>query len=198
MNALNPIRTRTEPERLKFTLTDVDAMVRAGLMPENARVELIDGDLIHMASEGGFHANHKVELVRWFVRNLPDAFRVGPDMTLRLSQSDAPEPDLYIFPTSRREEEVRGPDLALVIELSDTTLSYDLRRKALLYASFDVQEYWVVEISRRQVHVHTRPGVSGYETVSVRGYDDQLTPDALPGLVLRLSELDRLRSGPPA
>ena len=165
MNALSPIRTRTEPARLKFTLADVDAMVRAGLMPENARVELIGGDLIHMASEGGFHANHKVELTRWFVRNAPDAFRVGPDMTLRLSDFDAPEPDLYIFPASLQEEEVRGPDLALVIELSDTTLSYDLRRKALLYASFDVREYWVVEIARRRVYVHTRPGVAGYEEV---------------------------------
>lgn len=192
MNALSPIRTRTEPARLKFTLADVDAMVRAGLMPENARVELIDGDLIQMASEGGPHIRYKVELNRWLVRALPEAYRLAPDATLRLAEDNAPEPDLYVYPASLDEEDVRGPDTLLVIELSDTTQSYDLRRKAVLYARFGVREYWVVDLARRVVHVHTAPSVGGYDTIAIMGYEDTLRPAALPELGLRLADLERL------
>ncbi len=198
MNALSPIRTRTEPERLKFTLADVDALVRAGVLAENARVELIDGELIQMASEGGPHVRHKVELTRWFVRRLPDSYRLAPDATLRLAEDNAPEPDLYIFPAILREEDVRGPDALLVIEIADTTQKYDLRRKATLYARFDVPEYWVVDVPRQCVHVHRDPDLAGYTSLIIAGYDDVLEPSKIPGLALRLADLERLNLQPPA
>ena len=194
MNALSPTRTRTEPERMKFTLADVDALVRAGVMAENARVELIDGDLILMASEGGPHVRYKVELNRWLTRALPEAYRLAPDATLRLAANNAPEPDLYVYPADLREEDVRGADTLLVIEIADTTQAYDLRRKAELYARFDVPEYWVVDVPRRTIHVHMEPGISGYVRIEILGYEDVLTPKALPFLSLRLADLERLNS----
>lgn len=191
MTAFTP--ARTEPRRLRFALADVDMMVARGLMAENARVELIDGDLIEMASEGGAHLDYKIALNRWFVRALPDAYVLAPYATLRLSDHDAPEPDLYIFPAALRGGEARGADVLLVVELSDTTLAYDLRLKAALYAKWGVREYWVIDIVGRRIHVHRRPGLAGYGEVAVFGYADAVTPEALPELMLRLDDLERIR-----
>ena len=193
MNALSPVRTRTTPQRLRFSQADVDLMVRQGLLAENARVELIDGDLIEMASECGVHTDHKGARTQGCVRHRPPEFALAPDATLRLGDHDAPEPDLYVFPDAMRGGEASGPDVALVIEISDTTQSFDLRRKAQLYARFEVREYWVLDAPARRVHVHTAPGVAGYEDVVVLGYADVLSPTAIPGLHLRLDDLERLR-----
>ncbi len=172
--------------------------MRVGLIPPDARVELIDGDLIQMASEGGPHVDHKIGLNQWFVRNLPADYELAPDATLRLAEDNAPEPDLYVLPASMPAATARGADIVLAVELSDTTQSYDLRRKAELYARFEVREYWVFDIPRRLVHVHTRPGVGGYGDVVVKTYEDQLTPEALPGLRLKPADLPRLNLQPPA
>ena len=191
MNAFTS--TRSEPRRVRFSLGDVDLMVARGLLAENARVELIDGDLIQMPSEGGPHIDYKIALTRWFVLALPDAFVLAPAATLRLSDYDAPEPDLYIFPAALRGGEARGPDVALVVEISDTTKSYDLRLKAALYAKGGVAEYWVVDIASRCVHVHTQLALTGYGEVRVVDHADPLAPQALPGLALRIDDLERLR-----
>ena len=198
MNALSPIKTRTEPTRMKFTLADVDAMVRAGIMPENARVELIDGDLIQMASEDGPHIRYKSEIVRWLNRHLPDDVRVAPDATLRLSDEDAPEPDAYVYPAVMNEEDVRGRDTSLVIEVAQTTQSFDLRKKATLYAQFEVPEYWVVDVPNRVVHVHTEPALAGYAVCERRDFSDDLRPRAFTDLKLRLDAIERLTPRPPA
>ncbi len=192
MNALAPVTLRSQPERMRFTQADVDLLVRVGVIAEGARIELIDGDLIEMPSEGGEHVRYKVELSRWFARALPDAWRVAPDSTLRLSDQNAPSPDLYIYPTAMREEDVRGGDVALVVELAVTTQVFDLQRKAMLYASHDVREYWVVDAVARRVHVHAAPSVSGYTDVRAVTYDEVLKVTASEPLALRMADLERL------
>ena len=82
-----------------------------------------------------------------------------------------------------------------MIEISDTTKSYDLRLKAALYARWNVREYWVVDIAGRCVHVHTEPGLTGYAAVRTVRHADPLVPEALPDLRLRIDDLDRIGRG---
>ncbi|HEY1426913.1 MAG TPA: Uma2 family endonuclease [Caulobacteraceae bacterium] len=173
------------PTRHGFTGDDVLRMMSAGVLYEGGRFELIDGEIIDMPAEGDVHLSLKISLNRFLARALPDAIALTPDGTLRLSESNWPEPDFYLFPAAMRVSEVRGPDLLLVIELSDSTLAYDLRRKAELYRRFGVREYWVADVKAGATHVHHLGGAWPSRPVL---FTDELEASLIPALRLRLAD----------
>lgn len=126
--------------RHRWTATEVRQMIEAGVLPEKARVELIGGELIDMPREGGAHWDAKTELVHWFTRRLPETVRLAPDGPLRLSETDEPEPDFFLFRAPMRVNQVRGPDALLVVEIADSSFRKDQRVKAPLYARYGVRE----------------------------------------------------------
>ena len=97
--------------------------------------------------------------------------------------------DLCIYDRKLMLEDVKGPDLLLVIEVADSTLAFDLGPKAQLYASYGVQELWVVNARTRTTTVHTGATATGWASVREVGPADLLPMAALPGLILRLIEL---------
>jgi len=94
---------------------------------------------------------------------------VSPAPSLFLSDTTMLEPDICIFPASMEGPDVRGPDLALVIEVSDSTLRNDLGKKAQLYAAHGVRDYWVVDVTGERLHRHSEPGPDGYGKIVVTG-----------------------------
>lgn len=177
----------TLPERHRFDVEDVRTMRRMGVLDRFRKTELIDGELFDMAADGPAHRDWSDELGRWLHRHLDERFRVIPSSTLVLSQHNAPMPDWYVYPADIGAREVTGADVLLVIEQADTSLAYDLGPKAELYARYGVREYWVIDISTRQVVVHRDPSPAGY------GFRERLAPDQpvaallLPGLTLDTS-----------
>ncbi|OQW57801.1 MAG: hypothetical protein A4S17_04095 [Proteobacteria bacterium HN_bin10] len=160
-------------------------MMRAGLLVEGGSFELIDGEVIDMPSEGGDHLELKVRLNKFFIKALPDEVALAPDGTLRLGETHWPQPDLYLYPAAMRADAVRGPDVLLLIELSDTTFRYDIGRKAALYAQHAVREYWVIDLNKKETFVH----VLGAEWPRAPvGFDVPLTPTLLSGLTVRLAD----------
>src|SRR5476651_58253 len=99
------------PTRHGFTGEDVLRMQEAGLLIEDGKFELIDGEIIDMPSEGDAHLGLRIRLTKYLNRSLPDDIAVTPDGTLRLAERDWPEPDFYLFPESMAPSAVRGPDL---------------------------------------------------------------------------------------
>lgn len=90
------IATGVAEEEARFTLDDVFEMTRIGALDPDAKVELIDGELVEMAPEGMPHVRAKMQLAMSFMRRAGDAVRVIVDSTLRLSSTSAPDPDLYL------------------------------------------------------------------------------------------------------
>ncbi len=160
-------------------------MQEAGLLTDDGKFELIDGEIIDMPSEGETHLGLRIRLNRFLARTLPDEIAVTPDGTLRLAEKDWPEPDFYLFPASIRVSEARGPDLLLVIEISDTTLTHDLRRKADLYRQYGVREYWVVDVNAALVHVHRLEGEWPAAPVPLT---TALTPRLIPDLSVTIAD----------
>jgi Uma2 family endonuclease len=148
--------------RHRFTATDIRRMIEAGVLPDKARIELIGGELIDMPSEGGPHWDAKTEIVNWLMRRLPEDVRIAPDGPLRLSEVDEPEPDFFLFPAAFRVNNVRGPDVILVIEIADSSIRKDQRVKAPLYARYGVREYWIFDLNERVTWVHSLVGVGQY------------------------------------
>ena len=121
-----PLHTRAAEgyDRRAFTVEDVRAMVRAGVMEEDESVELWEGELVpDMSSKNNRHELWKRHLNRWLVRGLPDEIAIAVEPSLYLSDITFLEPDILIHAESLLPEDVRGGDVLLVIEVSDTTLA---------------------------------------------------------------------------
>ncbi len=147
---------------------EYDRLVAAGAFT-GERVELVRGRLIRMSPQGALHA--------WVVSSFLDALL--PPLLGRakvLCQSplalldDEPEPDLAVVPRPADGALAPLPDTAhLVIEMADSSLNYDLKVKARLYAEAGVPEYWLVDVRARRVLVHRGPAADGYESITEAG-----------------------------
>lgn len=151
--------------RYRLTADDYDALIASGRLAD-ARVELIDGEILSMNAQGPVHAS----LTVWLRRILEEAYgpshHVRDHSPLRATEFDQPEPDLALVrgPAQKNAPHPTGDDVVLVIEVSVSSLRDD-RDKAAVYARGGVQEYWLVAPEAGLVEVHRGPRVDGsYES----------------------------------
>jgi Uma2 family endonuclease len=130
--------------RRAFTVEDVRRMVDAGVIGEDENFELVEGELVMMASKGIAHERIKAALVVAVARALPNDLSLGVEATLRLTDLTMLEPDLAVFPASVFREGVSGfaslrpGEARLVIEVAVSSMTYDRGLKARLYARHQV------------------------------------------------------------
>lgn len=191
MNAL--VRALETSQQHRFTLDDVLRMQEAGILNESARVELIDGALVEMASEGELHTWTKMKIAKRFITLVGDSVEVIVDSTLRLAPTYAPDPDLYLYDANLRLGAVNGESVGLVIEIAESTLRYDLRLKAELYAQHGVRDYWVVDVNADTLIVHRNPADGAYRDITRHSAQDIVTALVLPSITLRLADLPPIR-----
>lgn len=187
MNA--PVRFDPDGQTHLFTLDQVWGMVAAGILDPDARVELIEGELIDMAPQNAPHMEAKRALITQLVRRLSDTFAIHVEGTLSLSPRSAPSPDIFVHAVQHKVDQVRGPDVLLLIEVSDSTLAYDLGRKAKLYAKHGVGDYWVVDVYGRRVVVHREPSQDGYGVVTEHHADDTVEALNLSGFAINSADI---------
>ena len=177
--------------RRRFTVAEVEAMVAAGVMREDERVELIGGELVPMSPKGNQHEVVKVALLRRWLRIAPDDVEVAPETTFRLSEDTYLEPDVVICPRAVWPKRLDGASVLLVVEIADSSLRYDMGRKAALYASFGVRELWVIDAVRLTARVFADPSPEGYRSAQDLAASDRLAPRfAAEEFALRLDELE--------
>jgi Uma2 family endonuclease len=111
------------------------------------------------------------------------------DVAPQDNPTSAPEPDLIVLKreTSHFTDAHPGPeDIRLIIEVADTTLSFDLRVKAPLYARAGIVEYWVLDIGGRRMFVHRNPRDGRYTSVVAYSAKESVAPLAAPESPLRV------------
>lgn len=77
------------------------------------------------------------------------------------------------------------------MEISDTSLSFDLSVKAMLYARAGIPEYWVLDVNGRQLFVHRDPSPIGYGSVIAYGEAESVSPLAAPERSLLVIDIFR-------
>ena len=151
----------------RWTRQEYDRMVDAGILGPEDHVELIEGEILVMSAEGPLH----VAEVGAAAEALRPAF--GPAYWIRLGNPFAvddhsePEPEILVVPGKPHDYRERHPspdDAALVVEVSHSSLSFDLGRKLRLYARAAVPEYWVIDILNTCIHVYREPSREGFMT----------------------------------
>jgi Uma2 family endonuclease len=181
--------------RRAFTVEDIARMMEAGIIGEEEKFELIEGEIVMMAAKGIAHERIKSALTIAVVRALPDHLTVGVEATLRLTNTIMLEPDIAVFPKELFNKSAAGfaqldpGEAHLVIEVAASSLAYDKGLKARLYARHRVREIWVIDANERITWVHTGPTGDGWSSIVERGPQDTLTTPALPGFSMRLGEI---------
>jgi Uma2 family endonuclease len=181
--------------RRAFTVEDIARMMEAGIIGEEEKFELIEGEIVMMAAKGIAHERIKSALTIAVVRALPDHLTVGVEATLRLTNTIMLEPDIAVFPKELFNKSAAGfaqldpGEAHLVIEVAASSLAYDKGLKARLYARHRVREFWVIDANERITWVHTGPTGDGWSSIVERGPQDTLTTPALPGFSMRLGEI---------
>jgi Uma2 family endonuclease len=177
--------------RRRFTVAEVEAMVAAGVMEQDERVELIGGELVPMSPKGNHHEVLKAALLRRWYRATPDEFGLVPETTFRLSDDTYLEPDVVIYSRASGIRGLTGANVLLVVEIADSSLRYDTGRKAALYASFGIRELWVIDAVRLTTRIFHEPAADGYRNAQDFGPSDGLIPLIAPeAFALRLDELE--------
>ena len=179
-----------ERMRRRFTVYEYHRMGEAGILHEDDRVELIEGELVEMTPIGGRHAACVRELNRLLVRRLADEMRVDVQNPIRLGEHSEPQPDLAVIRARKYGERLPGPeDVLLLIEVSDTTLAYDRNVKLPLYARAGIREVWVVNLPGGTIERHTYPSEDAYRSVSNARPGEEIESAALPGLKLAVDDV---------
>ena len=174
------------PRRL-FTVDEYYAMAKHGILKQNERVELLDGEIVPMNPIGSPHAWCVKRLIRGF-SPFSDRFILSIQDPLRLDEVSEPEPDIVLLQPDTPESRHPGPqDVLLVIEVSDSSLRKDRVQKRRMYARAGIFEYWIVDLNAGRVEVYRDPVRSRYRAVRLLGPGDTVSPIFAPDLVVDVS-----------
>jgi Uma2 family endonuclease len=144
------------PRPFLYTREQYREMCRLGFF-DGARVELISGQLFEIPAPDQAHAVGRRKTVAELERVFVGVAWVGAANPFHLTHSE-PRPDVAVF-AGRFEDYTTHPTTALlVVEVADTTLAFDTTTKAELYATANVAEYWVLDVTGRELHVFRDPG----------------------------------------
>uniref|UniRef100_UPI0035CC986E Uma2 family endonuclease n=1 Tax=uncultured Sphingomonas sp. TaxID=158754 RepID=UPI0035CC986E len=189
MTVFQNIRKGLIPARL--TVADVYALQEAGVIDERERFELLDGEIVPMAAaKFNHHEWMKSALNRAFVSATSRAVGVFVEASVALNVDTFVEPDLALWPRQIGTEEVRCPDILLLVEVVVSSLAYDLRDKARRYATAGLADYWVVDAVRKTIRVHRAPIDGRYRDVEEYEAHDPVNALLLPEVTIRLDTLD--------
>jgi Uma2 family endonuclease len=162
-------QTETWPRPHRLTVDDYYRMAEAGVLSPDDRTELIEGEIVDMAPIGSVHADVVMQLTQELFRAVGDRAAVRTQLPVRLSNRSEPQPDVALLkakPGGYRRAHPTPEDVLLLIEVSDTTLRYDLGVKERLYATHEVSEYWVVDLVANRVWRHHDPRGAQYAEIT--------------------------------
>jgi len=179
-------------ERLHRITVDVyERMGASGLLPERG-VELLDGLLVEMSPKGDRHYFAVNSLNAQLNDQRRGRYWVNADsLSLRLGPHDEPEPDLALARATRSyaRERPRPDEIALIIEVADTSLAFDLRDKAAKYALAGITEYWVVDLQDDVIHVFRNPEGARYADRRKALPRDSLSPAEYPDVTIDVAQV---------
>lgn len=175
-----------------MTADEFQRMGVAGVFAPDARLELIDGEIIEMPPIGPPHSGRVNTLARLFVQRAGDRAVVSVQHPAIISDLSVPQPDLALLkarPDDYATSHPTSADVLLVVEVSDSSLRFDLERKIPLYSHCGIAEVWIVDVNNARVHLHRDPGVEGYGTNHAAGKGERVTCALLPQVWVDLEEL---------
>lgn len=189
MNALHD--APNVPHRARLRVDDFLLLAEHGAFESYSKTELIEGEIFCMNAQFARHAAVKTDLaveLALRLRAIESSLRPIVEVAVTLSDTSMPEPDI-VLSSFRGAGPVPLETVAMVVEVSDTTLATDLGRKAELYARAGVPEYWVVDLEESRFLLHAEPGDEGYAEQIDAPFGERLFSATIEGLAVETGGL---------
>jgi len=176
-----------------FTTDEFLKLDELGIIAPGERLELLDGQIVHRFDDvGPEHLSVVLRMTEKFVLALGHEVNVFPQVTLRLSESSAPMPDIYLAPRRGDYYRAGGPsidELSAVVEIAYSSLTIDRGEKLRNYARSGVREYWIANLRNWTIEKHRLPNDLGYAEVRPYSGPEQIWFDAFPAVRFDVDDL---------
>jgi Uma2 family endonuclease len=183
---------QTEATKKLFTVDEYYRMAETGILAEDIRTELINGEVIEMSPMGARHASGVTRITDLLVPVFKGKALLRGQLPLRLNEFNEPQPDAAFVKVRQDYYRGRHPgpdDTLLAIEVSDTSLEYDRDVKSEVYAAVRILEFWIVDLAGDVLLVFRDPSKGKYQTCLTFHRGDSITPLAFPEISIQVSDL---------
>jgi Uma2 family endonuclease len=175
--------------RRRWLVAEIEKMAEDGYFRDDERFELVGGEIVPMSPKGRRHEIIRTQLAFHFTKWAPDGVFVASETQFNLGEDTYLGPDILVHPIALQAPDVRGGDALLVVEVTDTSLRYDLNTKAPIYAAYGVREYWVINAATLTTMVHRQPSGKVWGFVDEVAPSAMLTPSLVPAFTVSLGAL---------
>lgn len=185
------------PEKWLWTVTEFQRAYDLGVFGDEARLELIEGEIIRKMPQTGPHA-WAIQAVTEIMRPIfGEGHAIRVQLPLIASSISGPEPDVAVVVGSFHDYKRTHPTTAvLTVEVSDTTLAYDRSTKAAIYARAGIEDYWIVNLPDGVLEVHRQPAAMTdqplghhYRSITRLTPGDTLAPLGRPDALVSVAAL---------
>ena len=176
----------------RLNVSQYHQMSEAGILSENDKVELINGEIIEMSPIGRRHAACVDRINRLFSNILGIKVIVRVQNPIILNNLSEPEPDIALLKPRADFYESGHPqpqDIFLLIEVADSSLEYDRDVKIPLYATSGISEVWLVDIYEQVIIVYRYPSENGYSDIQTLSRGEKLSIQTFPELNLVVNDI---------
>ena len=181
--------------RISISVDQFHKMAEAGIFQSNERVELVEGEMIQMPPIGPAHASLVNEVGTLLARRVSDDRAiVSYQNPIALPPKNEPQPDIALLkPLAHRYKNIlpSASDVLLVIEVADTSLSYDRDVKIPIYAANGIAEAWLIDIQAESLTVFRKPLRDSYSQVLTLPKTGSISPLLLTDITIHLGDLWR-------
>jgi Uma2 family endonuclease len=176
----------------RFSVEEYYRMAETGLLRPDARVELLDGEIIDMSPIDPPHGGVTNRLNHWFTERAKGRWIVAVQNPVHLDEYSEPQPDLALLKPALHYYTSQHPgpeDVLLLIEVADSSLEYDRGGKLPAYARAGISEVWIVNVPDRAIEVYREPRSGGYRSVTTLRAGEKASPLAFPDVSVDVAEL---------
>ncbi len=176
-------------------LTNLDEWRRLGeadIFPSGSRLELINGEILEMAPIGFNHSGHVIRLLNFFAPLVGNNALINAQNPLQLDDLSEPEPDFMLLKPNADFYSSRHPnanDVLLLIEVADSSLTFDQNQKLRLYALHGIPEYWLLNLNDLSLEVYRNPNGEVYAEKTTLRAGDVITLSQLNGISVRIADI---------
>jgi Uma2 family endonuclease len=176
----------------RFNVKEYYRMAETGVLQPDARVELLNGEIIDMSPIGPFHGGVTNYLTEIFTAVSKRRLVTAVQNPVRLDEHSEAQPDLVLLKPSSdfyRRQHPQPADVFLLIEVSDSSLATDREAKLPVYGRAGIAEVWIVNLIEQAVEVYREPHFTGYGSKTILRAGDQAAPQAFPDVTVDVAEL---------
>ncbi len=176
----------------RFNVKEYYRMAETGVLHPDARVELLNGQIVDMSPIGPFHGSVTKYLIELFSDAVKGRWIMQVQDPVRLDDHSEPQPDLVLLKRSSdfyRKRHPQPEDVFLLIEVSDTSLTTDREDKLPAYGRAGIPEVWIVNLADLTIEVYREPHFTGYGSKTILRAGDKATPQVFPDVAVDVAEL---------